>query len=153
MSRIINVALMLMLCACAYGQVSDAQVKTASSDETKKCVPTKACAEKAGMTLEQCKAVCAKKNAKSASLAGTTDVPLLADQAKAKSCQEIDYVACAKKMGMTVEECKALCKSREGKTKVASAMVEVNAEKEKVSKTICAKSKAACCSKAKKVNQ
>ena len=54
--------------------VSISMAQEANTASTKKeCVPTKECAAKHGMTLEQCKALCQKKCTKSASAEASTN--------------------------------------------------------------------------------
>ncbi len=138
-------------------------------EKTAKCVPTKECAEKMGITLEECKKLCAKKCA--AKTTTTTAVASASDSremvnltgvdkkvccaGKKDCCSSIEE--CAKKMGMTVEECKAKCKnvctkasSKTGeiKTAVASSVME-KSDVETKGKTKACSNKKACCKKKK----
>ncbi len=162
MKKLISLCLAsFLLTVVTFGQ----EATTATSvDGVKKatCVPTKECAEKMGMTLEQCKALCKKhadKTAADAPAESNAQTVAMTGNKKGKKacCSSIE--ACAKKMGMTVEECKARCQkscSPGAKTastaSVASAvMVSSKAapKDEKTAKASCAKKcskkeKAAC---------
>ena len=145
-----------LLTVVAFGQ-------EASTEQVKKsCTPTKECAAKKGMTLEQCKAKCTKSSAKTASTAATdasdarlVNASMTSDKATKKCCASIEK--CAAKKGMTIEECKAKCKgktaqaSTSSNTAVASAVMAktTDAEAKTVSKKKACSSKKACCSKKK----
>ena len=153
MKKIINLCFAsFLLTVVAFGQeASTAQVKKA-------CTPTKECAEKMGISLEQCKALCKKTCAKSTSTAAATtsearlvNTTVASDKASKKCCSSMKE--CAAKMGMTVEECKAKCKghgaSASTSTAVASAVMVKSvdvAPTAEPTKKACA-TKKACCKK------
>jgi hypothetical protein len=147
----------LFLCVVSFGQESTATANTKKAE----CVPTKECAAKMGMTLEQCKAICSKANKGTAateinSNANSVDFASsdAAVEAPAKKCCA-SVEACAAKMGMTVEECKAKCKGHSAEamsgstTAVASAVMVSNTEEASKSEKpkTCAKAGKACCAK------
>ena len=149
---LILVCSMMLLGLTAFSQ--DASVTTT---QEKKCIPTKECAEKMGMTLEECKKKCTAKGllketsvASASSEATIAETPALAEGKKKSCCASIEE--CAKKMGMTVEECKAKCKdfkncakgTSESSTSVAAASAEAIVESDAGDK------KVACCAKGSK---
>ena len=132
----------------------------ASADAKKSCTPTKECAEKMGMTLEQCKALCAKtalaqkENTTSTNAVAAVSMETGEKAATKKCCSSIE--ACAAKMGMTVAECKAKCqkmcgdKAKSASTTAVASAVMVSDKTEAPAakaKTSCAKGKKACCKK------
>ncbi len=142
-------------------------VKTNESpkEKTTKCVPTKECAAKNGMTLAECKAKCAKTCAKtdatkvaSASIDRTEGLVQLTNKETEAGVSCCDIAACAEKLGISVEECKALCK-KEGYAKVAASIEQKDAETAQVASAVMEKtevkgtakkactSKKACCKK------
>lgn len=155
---LILVCSMMLLGLTAFAQ----DVSVATDTEAKKCIPTKECAEKMGMTLEECKKVCGAKGllqetsvASATSEAELSEVldadPAPAVAGKKKACCA-STEECAKKMGMTIEECKAKCKdfkncisvSDDASTNVAAASAEAVVESGSVDK------KVACCAKGSK---
>ena len=99
----------LLIAFFAFSVITLAQ-EVQSTQHSKKCVPTKECAEKMGMTLEQCIALCKKMEAdKKACGTSETNSAVLSvsmeknqDQSTGKpSC---DIKACARKAGVSVEE-------------------------------------------------
>lgn len=116
-----------------------------------------ACAKRMGMTVAECKAKCAKQGVKAcsktasttASQDGTQVLSAIAEGQVKSCCGSIEE--CAKKMGMTVAECKAKCSmvhkgetSAEAKSRVASA---TDARSETT--PACSKTSKACCKKKK----
>jgi len=151
MKKIFGIALTWIL----FSTVTVAQVATTTAKESVNkvecstpCVPTKECAEKHGMTLEECKKICASKSASTASteegvnkVASATKVSELSSKKKACCASKASAGSCskAKTVGAT-----------EGSTKVAAAVMvneveEVSAEKTPAKK--CCSSKAACTKK------
>ena len=64
MKKIISVSfLFAFLSFSSFGQSSEL-VKLTNNDKQENCTPTKECAEKMGMTLEECKKLCTKTCAK-----------------------------------------------------------------------------------------
>ena len=122
------------------GFASFAQSANTVTDISKKnCVPSQECADKMGMTLEECKAVCAKICGSKA----TTDVSNA--DAKLVSTEGQSKQSCSKSKMTNV--------SKDGESQVASAIVvsDVSEEDAKTStenkaKT-CSKSSKACCKK------
>lgn len=157
MKKIFGLALAFILTAT----VSIGQVATTTSsetvDKTKTCVPTKECAEKHGMTLEECIKKC-NSNSAEASTTSVASASLVADTKEVKKACCTSVAACAKKAGMTVAECKAKCDGKsksamnteDGETKVAAASlvneVEASTTDEKATKKCC-KSTSACTKK------
>ena len=159
MKRIISFCFAsLLFCVISFAQ----EASTTTNTHTKKteCVPTKECAAKMGMTLEQCKAKCVKANMGTAASTNNEAKMVayassdISTEAPAKKCCA-SLAECAAKMGMTVEECKAKCKGHsaeamsDSKTAVAGAVMVNNTEaapKSEKSKK-CAKSGKACCAK------
>ena len=99
----------------AFGQVAD---NSETTTKTKKCIPTKECAAKMGMSLEECKKKCAKvcgsKTANAETKVASYEVQrdeTVSTEASTdkKSCGKMSLKECAAKMGMTVEECKKKC--------------------------------------------
>ena len=150
MKKILAIALTWVL----FATVSISQTTVSTKDSKTNCIPTKECAAKAGMTLEECKKICtAKADASTTSVASAS---MVADTKEAKKSCCASMKECAAKMGMTEAECKAKCagKSKTAMTddqtesKVASAVKvnqieQVTAEKapaKKCSKT-CTKKK------------
>ena len=167
-------AFLFLLISTITLSAQDTQLKT----DPIKCVPTKECAEKMGMTLEECKAICAKltkkecqalcqkmsleeKDSKASSIAQVSGVTELNDPAPVKKSCCSSIKACAEKMGMTIEECKAKCfkntsssplsldDSRESRTdnsetKVATATSEAVVKSTSPAAKCCASAKACC---------
>lgn len=154
----------LLIGLSAFGQETTVSKEIVTSDATaKKCVPTKECAEKMGMTLAECKAKCAKvcggkATGSQTSVAAASAEAILETSATLEECaskMEMTLEECAASMGMTVEECRAKCtgmlgaKSSEGETTqvaAASAVAEVETTATSAKKT-CAKAGKKCCSK------
>ena len=98
----------------AFGQnaIQTAKLTTA---ETKTCkpLPPEECAAKMGISLEEYLKLPKKCNAATAS--NTQDSPFwivkASDTKTAQSTNCSSIEECAKKLGISVEECKALCKS------------------------------------------
>ncbi len=154
MKSILNICVLIILTTLTISAQSSTVVNT--SPQKAECVPTKECAEKMGMTLEECKAVCEKVcNGKSAlkdksNASNVNLVTIASTKEKTSCCSTIEE--CAKKMGMTVEECKASCGSftQANSTKVASASLEsetTNTKDKSAAPKTCAKTSAKCCSK------
>ena len=143
-----------LCCVVAYSQ--DANVETApKADKAATCVPTKECAAKMGISLEECKKICAAKKAEKTASTSVQSAMVVkedgtAPTAKAKCCS---IEECAAKLGITVEECKArMAKNgcgteKASTTKVASAVLDRDAEAPKAKKACCAKAKATACGK------
>lgn len=108
----------LLLCLGFLSLAQNAQ-KTATLEEgkTKTCKPLspEECAAKMGITVAEYLALpkknCSKATTASLSKNDATSLPVVAvkntSSSEKKCCASME--ACAKKMGMTVEECKAKC--------------------------------------------
>jgi len=136
----------------SFGQSTSTQNADVVAKE-KKCVPTKACAKAAGVSLKECKKVC---NGSKASTTSVASASFVSDkEAKKGACSSIKE--CAAKTGMTEAECKAKCSSKTATaespvktTKVAAATL-VNEVEEihevKSSSKKCSKSASSCTKK------
>jgi len=144
------------LILCSGTIIAQSPVTVNTNPQKANCQPTKACAEKMGMTLEECKAICNKVCTSKTSVAENTDksnanlVSIASSDEKTSCCASLEE--CAKAMGMTIEECKAKCATAisDGMTKVASASLESDASSTAQvpnSKKTCNKTSAKCCSK------
>ena len=98
----------------AFGQ-NAVQTTALTTNQTKTCkpIPPEECAAKMGISLEEYLKLPKKCNAATAS--STQDSPFWivkvsdAKTAQRTSCSSVKE--CARKLGISVEECKALCKS------------------------------------------
>ncbi len=101
--------LILLFATFAVGNMSFAQ-----TDCSKKCTPTEACAKKMGMTLEECKALCKKACAKSATVEATkaesAPATLVSTEGQVAEKPTCNIEECARALGISVEEYKARCK-------------------------------------------
>lgn len=122
-----------MLGFVSYGQTASVE---ATKTSKKQCVPTQECADKMGMTLEECKALCAK-------VCGSKAASTVASATKLSELAP-DKVACGSKteVSNTTESSVA---SAIVSSDVADKAADSPASKEKV----CAKSSKACCKKIK----
>lgn len=152
MKNIIGIALAWVL----FSTVSIAQ-STASTNETKtNCIPTKECAAKAGITLEECKKICSSKTSSEASSTSVASASLVSNTETKKNCCA-SMKECAAKMGMTEAECKAKCNGKSktamvdeiGDSKVASAVKVNEIEEIPTSNSAAKKSCSKTCSKKK----
>lgn len=128
MKKIISLTCFL-LCLGFVSLAQNAQ-KTASLDEgkTKTCKPmsAEACASKMGISMAEYLALskknCSKTSTASLATKTSSSLPIVAvsnaQKTEKKCCKSME--ACAKKMGMSVEECKAKCPD---KTASASTLV------------------------------
>jgi len=120
MKKIFGIALTWIL----FSTVSIAQVATTTAKESvdkKECVPTKECAAKYGMTLEECKKICTGKTAATASTEeGTSKV---ASASKVSDVTSGKKACCASKAGATAGTCtkSKTATTEAGTTKVAAA--------------------------------
>ncbi len=160
MKKIFGVALVWILVSTTIFAQEATVEKVDLTEKAKTCVPTKECAEKAGMTLEECKKICSGKAAATASTTNVASASLVADtEAKGKKCCA-SIKECAAKSGMTVAECKAKCtgqsktamedSSENKETKVAAAALVNEVEAIPVKKAEgkkCCKSAKACTKK------
>lgn len=129
---------------------------SATTSKSDKCIPTKECAAKMGMTVAECKAQC-KKMCAAKGTASETSVASAGSSAELglEQTAETKLIECAKKSGMSVAECKAKCKGAEKTssveaetTKVAAASVEAVVESTSVDgKMNCKKGAKKCCKK------
>jgi hypothetical protein len=145
-----------LFCAVSHGQ----ETSNASNENTVKkeaCVPTKACAEKAGISLEECKAHvqknCSKSKVSIAEANQSATAVKASMQTNIEKKQNCNIEECAAKLGISVEECLKRCKEnccKDGDktastTKVASALMTITpppaVKAEKPAKACCAKSK------------
>ena len=101
-----------------YGQCSKT-TKTANAEKTS-CTQAemKKCAAKMGMTLEECKAACSSAmQGSGSSSAMTSNAGVVTKTSMEEGSQKLScgmtYEQCAAKMGMTVEECKKVCKANQ----------------------------------------
>lgn len=153
MKKIFGVAIAwILMSTISIGQ----DVSTQNADvvaKEKKCIPTKACAEKAGMTLDECKKVCNGNKASTTSVASAS----LVSETEAKKATCCSIKDCIAKTGMTEAECKAKCGTKTASaekaqktTKVAAATL-VNEIEEipevKKTSTKCSKSASSCTKK------
>lgn len=154
MKKIIGITLALLLVTMASFAQQTA-LQTAATESVKKCIPTKACAEKAGVTLAECKKVCEGKSAGVSATTVATQVASVAIEADTEvEAKEsgASLKVCAAKAGMTVKECKKKCNKTvdamdDKETKVAAATLVNEIEEIQPSKTDvkkCCKSAAAC---------
>ena len=158
MKKIIGLTLAFIL----VSMMSFAQVTTlkneVNTEKTKTCIPTKACAKKAGMTLAECKKTCKGSAAVNGSTTSVASASKVAEtiEGKKKCCSSIKK--CAAKAGMTVAECKAKCKmnsktankTEDSDTRVAAAVLVNEIEEipqEKPLKKKCCKGASACTKK------
>jgi len=151
MKKIFGIALTWIL----FSTVSVAQVAATQAKESvdkkecsKTCVPTKECAEKYGMTLEECKKICASKASATASTEDgdnkVASASMVSDVSKAKKA------CCASKSGATAGCSKTKTASaEETTTKVASAQLVNEVEEVSTEKAKTKKSCSATCSKKK----
>jgi len=131
MKKIIGLSFLFVFVSfCSFAQSTDLVKLT--NDKTENCTPTKECAEKMGMTLEECKKLCSKMCDKS--------------KVASVSMESTDESSVADK-----KTCSKTCT----KTKVASASAENNPSAKTVSleegvvnegKKECSK-KSKCCKK------
>ena len=138
MKKIFGISLAWILASTvSFSQVSPTEVSETVSKE-KTCIPTQACADKAGVTLEECKKICAGKTAAAeASKTNVASASMVADKVETKKA--CNPAACAAK-------CKASAKSAnvsdDKNTKVAAAGLVNEVEEiptEKTAKKACSK--------------
>jgi len=151
----------VLLSMVSFAQETALQVNE-SAESVKTCIPTKACAKKAGVSLAECKKKCASKTASAettsadATQVASASMKVDVEEGAKKCCASLKE--CAAKAGMTVAECKAKCKGKsaadeqsgEGTTKVAAAKLVNEIEVIPTAKTgvkKCCKSAAACTKK------
>ena len=138
MKKIFGIAIAwVLMSTVSFGQDTNVH-KVDLTAKDKKCIPTKECAAKAGVSLEECKKVCAGKSATTASVASASLVS--------------DVEATTTENGASKKECtktKTACAASAVKeTKVAAATMvneieetpETQAKAKKCSKT-CTKKK------------
>ena len=117
-------------------------------DKAKTCIPTKECAKKAGVTLEECQKICAKGASTDASTTKVASASLVADTDKKAACTKAD---------MTSAKCKATCQSKSKtasletkETKVASSILVKEVEEiptDASTEKKCVKGQASCAKK------
>ncbi len=146
MKKIFGIALAWIL----VSTVSIAQVATTEANESvnkKECVPTQECADKYGVSLEECKKICSGKTTATTDAASTkvASASLVSDKSTGKKA------CCASKVGATSGTCsKSKTATTDATTtKVASAVlvndVEAVSTKEGAAKKNCS----ATCTKKK----
>lgn len=156
MKKIIGLSL-VFLCL-GFSVIAQSNEVLVSEDSTS-TETIEECAKRMGMTVAECKAKCAKSCAKTCSKtasadannSGTQVLSVMAEGQPKACCGSIED--CAKKMGMTVAECKAKCSmvhngetAEEAQTRVASA---TDSRSDSKAAPTCNKSSKACCKKKK----
>lgn len=153
MKKIFGVAIAwILMSTVSIGQNASTQNADVVAKE-KKCIPSKECAKKAGVSLEECKKICTGDKASTTSVASASLVS--EKETKKGACCSIKD--CVSKTGMTEAECKAKCGSKtastaktENNTKVAAATLVTEIEEIPEVKTTskeCSKTASSCTKK------
>ena len=149
MKKILGVAIAwILMSTISFAQSTSTENANVAAKE-KKCIPTKACAEKAGVSLEECKKVCSSSKASTTTVASAS---LVSDKEAKKGA------SCTAKSGMTKAECQAKCSRKttslensNKNTKVAAATlvneIEEVYEVKTSSNKKCCKSASSCTKK------
>jgi len=145
---------MMLLGLTMVGQ----QAAVETTTQVKKCVPSKECAAKMGMTTAECKKLCKKlctsktagTSSDVASANAVAELEELPELTEKKECT-LSIEECAKKMGITVAECKKICAAKQsGTTSVATTQVASAEAAAYVQETESVEGKAKCVKGAKK---
>lgn len=147
MKKIFGIALAWVL----VSTVSIAQVATTVANESvnkKACIPTQECADKHGVSLEECKKICSGKTATTteASTTKVASASLVADKTTTKKA------CCASKAGATAGTCsksKTAAAEDTPSTKVAAAVLVNDVEAVTTEEGTAKKSCKATCTKKK----